>query len=316
MSEQRVIERLEDVALAGGPPVVLTIGTFDGVHRAHRELFREAVERARQLGGISAALTFRNHPRAVVAPDNCPPLLTTWEVKRDLILAQGVDVLVGLEFDAALAGTPAEAFVRETIAGRFAAAVGHERPGLSLRSPRRGEPRAAGAPQPRARLCIYPPGAGDARRREGEQHPRARGAGRGERGAGGRTDASAAPQPRRGRDGGTSLAAASASRRRTSGWSARNWCRRTVSYAVRAWLDHGVTWPAMMNIGWRPTVNGRDLRHEVHLIGFDGELTGKRLAVDYVDRLRDEKKFAGVEELTAQLTRDREAALALLGSGQ
>jgi riboflavin kinase/FMN adenylyltransferase len=315
MSEQRVIERLEDVALAGGPPVVLTIGTFDGVHRAHRELFREAVERARQLGGISAALTFRNHPRAVVAPDNCPPLLTTWEVKRDLILAQGVDVLVGLEFDAALAGTPAEAFVRETIAGRFAAAVVMSGPAFHFGH------RGAGNPALLERLSRE---LGYAYiRREPVMHD-------GEKVSSTRVRAALAAgnvalagelMLRPHRNHGVVVTGDQLGRR--IGFPTANLRMERAElvpangvYAVRAWLDHGVTWPAMMNIGWRPTVNGRDLRHEVHLIGFDGELTGKRLAVDYVDRLRDEKKFAGVEELTAQLTRDREAALALLGSGQ
>jgi len=68
----------------------------------------------------------------------------------------------------------------------------------------------------------------------------------------------------------------------------------------------------MMNLGVRPTVAGKEHRREVHLLQFDGELVGETLTVHFVDRLRDEKKFDGLEELKSQLARDREAALGAL----
>lgn len=81
-------------------------------------------------------------------------------------------------------------------------------------------------------------------------------------------------------------------------------------YAVEVQTHDGWRGPGMMNIGVRPTVNGRERRHEVHLIGFSGELEGTTLSVDFVARLREERRFAGLEELKAQLQVDRNAALA------
>src|SRR5262249_26193954 len=82
-------------------------------------------------------------------------------------------------------------------------------------------------------------------------------------------------------------------------------------YAVRAWHDE-VAWPAAANIGPNPTFGQSAHKVEVHLIGFDGDLTGQSLAVDFVDRLRETRTFAGVEALTEQLKKDVEAARRLV----
>ena len=68
-----------------------------------------------------------------------------------------------------------------------------------------------------------------------------------------------------------------------------------------------------MNVGVRPTVDGRELRIEAHLFEFDGDLYGQRLAIELVAHLRGEQRFAGVSELRAQIAKDATAARAKLG---
>ncbi len=85
----------------------------------------------------------------------------------------------------------------------------------------------------------------------------------------------------------------------------------TGVYAVRA--SAGGEWfPGMANAGFRPTLNGKDWTLEVHLIGFSGDLYGKKLEVDFISRLRDERKFGSSGELAAQIRADQQAALDLL----
>lgn len=314
MTREAVIhERLEEVNLAGGPPVVVTIGTFDGVHRAHQELFREAVDRARSMDGIAAVLTFRNHPRAVVSPESCPPLLTDWGTKEALIVAEGIDVLVGLTFNAEFSRTPAEDFVRDVIAGRFAAKVVMSGPAFHFGH------KGAGNADLLARMSgnlgyTYI-------RREPLMHGGEKVSSTRIRAALGSGDVALAALllGRPHRNAGVVIAGDGLGRK--IGFPTANMAPEAGVlvpsggvYAVRVLLQGGDMRPGMMNIGVRPTVNGRELRHEVHLIDFEGELSGRRLVVDYVERLRDEQRFDGVEQLREQLGRDRERALEALVS--
>jgi len=86
-------------------------------------------------------------------------------------------------------------------------------------------------------------------------------------------------------------------------------------YAVRVKREGAGTDAGVMNVGVRPTVDGRALRIEVHLFDLDQDLYGERLRVDLVARLRGEQKFAGVEELRAQIAKDAETARKLLSEG-
>ncbi len=118
-------------------PVVLALGTFDGVHRGHQALLWEAVRLARSRGGRSAAITFDPHPLAVVAPPPEPFLLTTLEERLDLLAGLGIDLAVVVRFDAAFRQIPAEAWLtllREQVAMRHVICgsnytFGHDRGG-------------------------------------------------------------------------------------------------------------------------------------------------------------------------------------------
>jgi riboflavin kinase/FMN adenylyltransferase len=84
-------------------------------------------------------------------------------------------------------------------------------------------------------------------------------------------------------------------------------------YAVRAWTG-GTAWPGAANVGPNPTFGEQARKVEVHLIGFSGDLYGQPLAVDFLDRLRDTRPFAGPAELVAQLRRDVDEARRIAGA--
>ena len=111
------------------PKLVLTVGSFDGVHLGHRRVLSMVAESARKLGGISGLMTFRPHPREFFAPASPPNLLTPDAKKFALIDEAGVDVLFVLPFEARVANMDRRAFATEIIHGRCGAVqvvVGHD----------------------------------------------------------------------------------------------------------------------------------------------------------------------------------------------
>src|ERR687897_1445082 len=98
-------------ALPGERPRAVAIGTFDGVHRGHREV----------IGDSDTVLTFDPHPMSVIRPEAAPKLLNTFAVKRDLIAALGVEELVIIPFDDDFAARSATAFVEDVLIGRLGA---------------------------------------------------------------------------------------------------------------------------------------------------------------------------------------------------
>lgn len=289
-------------------PVVLTIGTFDGVHQAHQALMGEAVSRAQASGGTSAVLTFRNHPREVVAPHRAGPLLTPWARKRELILAMGIDALVGLTFDAQLARMSAEDFVSRIIVDGLGAKVLISGPDFRFGH------RGAGGPEELAAMAKVR--GFEFVRREPILIDGVRASSTAVREALTQGDVLLASHLL-GRPHDADGVVVTGDRiGRTIGFPTANLeispdtaIPADGAYAVRVIrCKDGTSHGGMMNLGFRPTVNGREHRREVHLLDFSGNLEGERLRVQWIERLRDEKKFAGLEELKAQLARDREAA--------
>ncbi|MDX2177390.1 MAG: bifunctional riboflavin kinase/FAD synthetase [Candidatus Sumerlaeia bacterium] len=294
----------------------VTVGMFDGVHTGHRALIGATVARARSAGALAVVVTFQNHPRGVVGAKSAPPLLTTWPRKAELLAALGVDVVAGLPFDEALAATGAEEFVSELLVARCAAAeiasganfrFGRGGAGdaalLAALAPRLGfahrQPEfvlSGGAPvsSSRIRAALAEGDAASAAAMLGRPH---------------RVEGPVVGGDRIGRTIGFPTA--------NLAIPAEVCLPRDGVYAVRAGIDGGaVSLPAMMNLGFRPTVGGREHRREAHLIGFEGELGGRRLAVDFVARLRDERRFADLAELRSRLEADKADALSMLATGE
>jgi riboflavin kinase/FMN adenylyltransferase len=109
-----------DARPADAPPIVLAIGFFDGFHQGHREILRRLLAE-RRPGFRAAAITFRNHPAKFLRPGSEPPLITTCEERVDLLASTGIDELYLVPFDERLAKIDARVFLEETIVGRLRA---------------------------------------------------------------------------------------------------------------------------------------------------------------------------------------------------
>ncbi len=289
-------------------PVHIAVGTFDGVHLAHRALLGRIAGEAHATGGLALVFTFQNHPRSVITPGEAPPLLTPWPFKRRLLRELPLDILVGVRFDHELMSISAPDFVRDVLVGRCRARTIHS--GVNFRFGHMGyggpgllqdmaedlnyryeqlEPIKSGGHRissTRIRQTLMQGNVAEAAEMLGRSHSVSAAVVSGD--ALGRTIGF--PTANLGIEDDTFLPADGV-------------------YAVRVRIDENdASHPGMMNIGWRPTVGGRDHRAEVHLIDWNGDLSNTRLTVDFIQRLRGEQRFDGLEALKAQLEKDREAA--------
>jgi riboflavin kinase/FMN adenylyltransferase len=302
-----LFESLEAIIPPDTRPVVLTIGTFDGVHRGHLGLVELARSRAAALGGVVVALTFQNHPREVVAPALAPQLLTAWPRKQALLRQAGVEWLVGLRFDESLALMNAGDFIREAIVGRLRARCVISGANFAFGRGARGNPAMLAAEAlrqnfeylcaPSVELDGVPVSSSRIREalRLGDVAAAARMIGRPHR-----IDGVVVTGDRLGRTIGFPTANLVV--------DPRLQLPADGVYAVQVELEDGRAYAGMMNFGTRPTVGGREFRSEVHLLDFDEVLVGQRLQVDLLARLRSEQKFESLDHLQAQLAKDRIAA--------
>jgi riboflavin kinase/FMN adenylyltransferase len=295
---------------------VITLGTFDGVHRGHQAVLAEVTRRARAGALTSVVVTFEPHPLAVVNPAAAPKLLTLTDEKRELVRDAGLAEFVVMPFTHEVAQLDAAAFVRrlceqyamrELVMG-FDHGFGRGRGGdveLVQRLARTQDFAVAVVDavredgQPISSTLIRTALAhGDldaaARwlgRRYSIRGRVVRGAGRG-RTIGVPTINLEAPDPQKllPPDGVYAVTVQIGE-------------REAGSRAL-----HG----GMMNQGPRPTFGEHARTLEIHLFDFDGELYGETVTVEWVRRLRDVQAFASRDALVAQLERDRQAARASL----
>jgi riboflavin kinase/FMN adenylyltransferase len=295
------------------PGTVVTVGTFDGVHRGHWDVLARIAARGRATGLASVLVTFDPHPLEIVNPAAAPQLLTVGEEKVEVVAESGISYMAVVPFTPALQRFGAAQFVDEVLRRRFhmkELVIGHDH-GF-------GRDRAGDV---------------DVLRRLGA-----------ERGFGVEVvpavmlDEQGTPVSstliRRLVAGGDLARAARALGRlysvsgivRTGDRRGRTLGYPTINlpappprkllppegvYAVRAQTPAG-SFGGMMNMGPRPTVGDKATSLEVHLFGEAGELYDAHVRVEFVSRLRDTQRFPSPAALAEQLGRDRENALRAL----
>lgn len=288
----------------------VTIGFFDGVHLGHREVIGRMVEVAGERGLRPVAVTFDRHPREVLSPGNVPPLLTTLRRKAGLIEAIGVETLVVLTFDEDFSRWASDEFVDRVLVQGLRArhavvgdnfTFGHRAAGTLEVLGDLGEARGFSAEgvhlleidgRPVSSTSIREALlAGDLawpERALGRRHI---------------VEGTVVPGAGRGAD----LGFPTANLRTPSGLLLPG---RGV-YAGMGYLDEG-TWPAAVNVGTNPTFGEEPLHLEAFLLDFEGDLTGKVLAIEFWERLRDELRFESAEALSKQIQDDVDRTRALV----
>jgi len=281
---------------------VAIIGNFDGVHRGHALLLERARIRAMPRQAPVVAVTFVPHPLQLLRPESYQPALTTLADRAELLHAAGADHVVVLNTERSLLELSAADFFTRVIRDGLKATALVEGPNFGFGRQREGDVETL------TRFCaaaglmleIVSPLQVDGTvvsssriRRSlvaGEVSAATRGLGRlyrlrGIVGVG----------QRRGAELGFPTANLDAVATIVPGDGV---------YAVRAWPPGSASYPAATNIGPNPTFGEQDRKIEVHLIGFQGDLYGQPLAIDFLDRIRDTRKFASAAELRDQIRGD------------
>ena len=278
-------------------PRRVAVGTFDGVHLGHREV----------IAGNDTVLTFDPHPRAVVVPDSAPQLLTPLDRKAELIAELGVAELVVVSFDRGWANQTPQTFVDEVLVGTLGAT--HVSVGENFRFGH----KAAGDPALLAADARFATRVAPMVEVDGEvvssSHIRGLVAG----GAMEYADRLlGAPFQVRGE------VVHGDKRGRTLGYPTANLVPPEGFivpghgvYACVVRLEDGTAVPAATNIGVRPIFKtGRGELIEAFLIDWEGDLYGRELRIDFLKRLRGERRFPSVDDLMTQMGRDVVDALA------
>jgi riboflavin kinase/FMN adenylyltransferase len=277
------------------------IGNFDGVHRGHLALLQVIRRQAQALHGPAVVLTFDPHPLQLLHPESFQPVLTTARDRGTLLLAGGADHVVLLRTTPELLLLSAEQFFHEVLQKRLAARALAEGHNFGFGRNREGtiETLATLCRGARMELEIVPPVLRDGTPISSSRVRRALQAGAVSEAA----QLLQRPYRLRGR------VATGRQRGRTLGFPTANLVGVETLvpgdgvYAVQAYQD-GHAWPGAANIGPNPTFGEDTRKVEVHLIGFDGDLLGQVLEVDFLERLRATRPFAGAAELVEQLRLD------------
>jgi riboflavin kinase / FMN adenylyltransferase len=266
----------------------VAVGTFDGVHRGHREV----------IAGSDSVLTFEPHPVSVVAPQHTPKLLTTLAVKAELIASLGVAELIVIPFDHEFASRGADEFIDDVLVGALGAiqvAIGEN---FRFGHRAQGDPRLLAADE-RFTTVVHPLLEVDG---EIVSSSHIRGlvlAGE----VAQATHFLGAPFQLRGE------VAHGDERGRELGFPTANLVPdedlACPGHGVYACLADGR--PAAVSIGVRPTFKtGRGELIEAYILDFDGDLYGTELRLEFLERLRGERRFDTPEALIEQMHRDVE----------
>ncbi len=285
---------------------VLTIGNFDGVHRGHLALFDRVKERARSIDGQSALMTFDPHPIKVVKPGNGPRLITLTEQKLELIGSANIDVVFCIPFTREFASISAHDFVEDILLNRIGVqelvvgydyTFGNKREGniefLKEMGDTHGFRVHVVAPvyvggklvsSTSIRQLVEEGSLSEARELLGRDYQICGTVVRGQNRGG-----------------------------RLLGFPTANLelidelVPRLGVYAVHVVVDDQ-TWNGVTNIGFNPTFGKGPFSIETHLLDFTGDLLGKKIRIQFIERLRDERPFGSVKDLSQQIGQDIQKA--------
>lgn len=286
------------------PGVVLTVGSFDGVHAGHRVIVKNVVELARRLGGTPAVLTMDPHPREFFSPERAPNLLTSLSKKIRLLGELGIEVVYVLPFDETTAAIPAEKFIEDILEKHchaVAVIVGHDcRFGkgakgdydmLEREGPAHGftvqqvPPVTLSSERVSSTLCRERVLLGDL---EGVEALLGR-----------KYSITGTVEAGRGRGHGLGFPTANFK-------PSHNAVPAQGVYIAEAIVD-GTPYSAAVNIGIAPTIRHEDTTIEAHLLDYSENLVGREIEIVFHKRIRSEKKFPSLDALVAQIRADVEA---------
>lgn len=286
---------------------VLTLGVFDGLHLGHQAIMKTVVERAEAVGAVPTAITFDPHPRAVLYPENAPPLLQTLDQRLANFEFLGIKQSIVIRFDQQFASINAESFLRDIVFERFQAkevylgkgfAFGKDRAGnIELLRKISQELGFVADEVPEIQLRGIRISSSKIRKllQEGKVNLVRRMLGR--------------PYGIEGQ------IVHGLQRGRIIGFPTANLkpVNRVLPkfgvYATATLID-GIWRRGITNVGVRPTFeNEAEPSIETYIFDFDGDLYGDVLRVRFLHRIRDERKFNGIEELKAQIKKDTANAL-------
>ena len=300
-----VLDLTGDRVLPDGQGSVVTVGTFDGVHRGHWAVLDEIRARATATGRRSVLVTFHPHPLRIVRPEHAPPLLTTAEEKKEILARSGLDYAVFVPFTPELSQYPPERFVDEILIARLGVeelVIGYDH-GFGKGRSGDAETLTAIGKERGFEVDVVPPvnvgesaissssiraAVAEARLADAEE-----GLGRpySVRGIVVRGD-------QRGRELGFPTA-------NLGGIGSDKLLPPMGIYAVRVATRHG-DYSGALHLGPRPTFQGAPPTVEVYLLDFEGDLYGEVLRVEFIRKLRDIVRYDDVNDLIQQMTLDVE----------
>ena len=311
--------RVDSSDESGLPPyvkgAVLTVGTFDGVHRGHRDVVERLVARSRSLKIPSVLVTFEPHPLEIVNPAAAPLLLTTHYEKLEVLTETGIDYVAVLPFTSELAAFSAEEFVELVLRRRFRMRellIGYDHGFGRQRAGNVDVLRTLGERDGFRLEVVEAVATPDGHSVSSTSIRRQIAGGDLERACAGLGRPYSV----------SSRVVEGAQRGRTIGFPTLNLgpppARKLLPpegvYAVRVQTSRGPL-GGMMNLGPRPTFGDLATSLEAHLFDTDGDFYGADVRIDFIKRLRETRKFASAEQLRKQLhhdERDARSALTLL----
>ena len=286
----------------------ITVGTFDGVHLGHQKIITHLVKKAKQKNCGTLLLTFDPHPRKVVQPSNAPMLLQTIEERSEILSKLGLEIIFVQPFTKAFSKLNAEEYVKDILVNQLN--VGHLLVGYNHRF---GKNRTANIFDLKKLGKKYKFSVGEIQAHIVNKITVSSTKIRHAINNGNIKYANSLLGHKyklkgivmKGRQNGKKIGFPTANVKINE---REKILPKNGVYAVKVNYNE-MTNLAMMNIGTNPTFSGNYISNEVHLINWDGNLYKKEIEIFFIERIRDEKKFNSIQDLSIQLQNDKNYVL-------